>query len=81
MKRLGSIIHTIDNLLIIRADDTLDTSSLSSNSAVFTKKMKNVGKIKEIFGPVSSPYISIRISKNVSGPELTGLRNERLYLK
>ena len=81
MKRLGSIIHTIDNLLIIRADDTLDTSSLSSNSAVFTKKMKNVGKIKEIFGPVSSPYISIRISKNVSGPELTGLRDERLYLK
>lgn len=81
MKRLGSVLHTIDNLLIIRADKTLDTGLLSPNSMVFTKKMQNIGKIKEIFGPVSSPYISIRISKNVSGQELTGMKNERMYLK
>ena len=81
MKRLGSILHTIDNLLIIRADKTLDTGVLSPDSAVFTRKMKNIGRIKEIFGPVSSPYISIRISKNVSGSELMDMRNERLYLK
>jgi len=81
LKRLGSILHTIDNLLIIRADKTLDTGVLSPDSAVFTRKMKNIGRIKEIFGPVSSPYISIRISKNVSGSELMDMRNERLYLK
>ncbi|MCX9014192.1 MAG: Gar1/Naf1 family protein [Candidatus Methanoperedens sp.] len=81
MKRLGSVLHTIDNLLIIRADKTLDMGLLSPNSMVFTKKMQNIGKIKEIFGPISSPYISIRISKNVSSPELMGMKNERLYLK
>lgn len=81
MKRLGSVLHTIDNLLIIRADKTLDAGLLSPNSMVFTKKMQNIGKIKEIFGPVSSPYISIRISKNVSGSELMGMKNERVYLK
>jgi RNA-binding protein len=81
LKRLGSVLHTIDNLLIIRADKTLDMGLLSPNSMVFTKKMQNIGKIKEIFGPISSPYISIRISKNVSSPELMGMKNERLYLK
>lgn len=81
MKRLGSILHTIDNLLIIRADETMDIGVLSPNSSVFTRKMKNIGKIKEIFGPVSSPYISVRILKNVSGQELMGMKNERLYLK
>lgn len=81
MKRLGSILHTIDNLLIVRADETIDVGVLSPNSSVFTRNMKNIGKIKEIFGPVSAPYISIRISKNVSGPELMGMKNERLYLK
>lgn len=81
MKRLGRILHNIDKLLIIRADETLDINELSSNSAVYTRKMKNIGKIKEIFGPVSSPYISIRVSNNVSGSELIIMKNERLYLK
>ncbi len=81
MKRLGRILHTIDKLLIIRADKTLDIKVISPNSAVFTTKMKNIGKIKEIFGPVSSPYISIRVSNNVPDSELMTMQNERVYLK
>lgn len=81
MKRLGSVLHIVDNLLIIRADKTLDTGVLSPNSTVFTKKLKKVGKIKELFGPVKAPYISLSISKDFAGSELMDLKKERVYLK
>ena len=80
MKRLGTILHTIDNLLIVRADKTLKTGDLFENSTVITKNMKKIGRIKEIFGPVNTPYISIKIFRETRGSELVKLRNERVYL-
>ncbi len=80
MKRLGTILHTVDNLLIVRADKTLKTSDLSENSTVVTKGMKKIGRIKEFFGPVNAPYISIKILRETKGSELGKLRNERVYL-
>lgn len=80
MKRLGTILHTIDNLLIVRADKTLKTGDLFENSTVITKSMKKIGKIKEFFGPVNAPYISIKIFRETKGSELAKLRNERVYL-
>ncbi len=80
MKRLGTILHTIDNLLIVRADRTLKTGDLSENSTVVTKNMKKIGRIKEFFGPVNAPYISIKIFRETKGSELAKLRNERVYL-
>lgn len=78
MKRLGIVLHSIDNLLIIRVDKTIDMT-LSPNSVVFTKNMKNIGKIKEVFGPVNSPYISINISNKIF--EIINLKNQRVYIK
>ncbi len=80
MKRLGTILHTIDNLLIVRADKTLKTGDLSENSTVITKSMKKIGRINEFFGPVNAPYISIKIFRETKGSELGKLRNERVYL-
>ncbi len=80
MKRLGTILHTVDNLLIVRADKTLKTDDLSENSTVITKSMKKIGRIKEFFGPVNAPYISIKIFRETKGSELAKLRNERVYL-
>lgn len=47
---------------------------------VITKSMKKLGKIKEVFGPVNAPYISIRIFKEIKDVEITKLKNERVYL-
>ena len=80
MKRLGTVLHTIDNLLIVRPDKTLDTDNLNPNSMVVTKSMKKLGKIKELFGPQKNPYISIKIFKEIKGSEIMNLKNERVYL-
>ncbi len=79
MKRLGTVLHTVDNLLIIRADKTFQTDALFANSMVITKSMKKLGKIKELFGPVKAPYISIKIFKEIKDVEIMNLRNERVY--
>jgi len=71
----------MDNLLIVRADSTLEQSFLRENLLVVTKRMKRIGKIKEIFGPVNAPYISIKMLKDVNAAEIKGLKNERVYLQ
>ncbi|MFH1323287.1 MAG: H/ACA ribonucleoprotein complex subunit GAR1/NAF1 [Methanobacteriota archaeon] len=81
MKRLGAILHIIENLLIVRADSTLEHSVLRENLLVVTRKMKRIGKIKEIFGPVNAPYISIKMFKDINASEIKGLKNERVYLQ
>ena len=81
MKRLGAILHIMDNLLIVRADSTLEHSLLRENLMVVTKRMKRLGKIKEIFGPVNTPYISIKMLKDINASEIKGLKNERVYLQ
>jgi len=79
--RLGAILHIMDNLLIVRADSTLEHSVLRENLLVVTRKMKRIGKIKEIFGPVNTPYISIKMFKDINASEIKGLKNERVYLQ
>lgn len=81
MIRLGAILHIMDNLLIVRADSTLEHSVLRENLLVVTRKMKRIGNIKEIFGPVNAPYISIKMFKDVNTSEIKGLKNERVYLQ
>ena len=81
MKRLGEVLHIVDNLLIIRADKALDHGTLRENSVVFTKKMRKIGRVRELFGPVSAPYISIKVSKEIATSELVNLKNERVYLQ
>ncbi len=71
----------MDNLLIARTDKTLEQSALRENSAVFTKKMKKIGRVIELFGPVKSPYVSIKAVKGITISELTNLKNERVYLQ
>jgi RNA-binding protein len=81
LKRLGAILHIMDKLLILRADSTLEPSVLRENLLVVTRKMKRIGKIKEIFGPVNAPYISIKMFKDINASEIKGMKNERVYLQ
>jgi len=71
----------MDRLLILRADSTLEHSALRENLLVVTRKMKRIGKIKEIFGPVNAPYISIKMFKDINASEIKGMKNERVYLQ
>jgi len=80
LKRLGTVIHSIDNMLIVRADKTLEPSNLYPDSMVITKTMKRIGRVKELFGPEKNPYISIKLFNEIKDSEITKLKNERVYL-
>jgi rRNA processing protein Gar1 len=81
LKRLGDILHILDNLLIVRADRMNEHGVFHENMLVVTRKMKKIGKIKEIFGPVNAPYISIQMFNNINASEARSLKNERVYLQ
>ena len=80
MKRLGTVLHSIDNMLVVRTDKTLETSTLYPNSMVVTKKMKRIGRVKELFGPEKNPYISIKLFNEIKDSEIKKLQKERVYL-
>jgi RNA-binding protein len=81
LKRLGTVLHIIDDLLIVRSDKTTEKGAPFQDSTVITKKMRRIGKIKELFGPVNDPYFSVKIFKNVPESEIRQLKNERVYLQ
>jgi len=77
---LGTVLHAIDNILVVRADKTLDLGTLNQNSMIITKTMRKLGKVKELFGPEKNPYISIKLFNDIKDPEKAKLKNERVYL-
>ncbi|OGD54242.1 hypothetical protein A3K80_07910 [Candidatus Bathyarchaeota archaeon RBG_13_38_9] len=57
MRRLNNILHMAKNgKLILRLNS--DTN-LKLGERIFNSKLREVGKIQDIFGPVNNPYISI----------------------
>jgi len=58
LRRLGKILHiSSSRSLIVKCDESrfvrLGTRTCDS-------KLKEIGKVQDLFGPISSPYISIR---------------------
>ncbi len=51
------------------------------DNMVFNRKMKKIGKVNDVFGPVSHPYFSVRLFRNVANEELLNLRNKHVYVK
>jgi len=47
-----------------------------TNKAIFTEDFKEIGFIKEIFGPITIPFISMKIV-----PETKFNPNDKLYAK
>lgn len=79
MKRLGVILHTIHNgNLIVRSATGLTNTAL--NTAVWNEQVKKIGKIVDIFGPLSRPYFSIKPSKK-SDFKTHKLKDKNLYVK
>ncbi|MGC8568936.1 MAG: H/ACA ribonucleoprotein complex subunit GAR1 [Nitrososphaeria archaeon] len=69
LKRIGTIMHlTKSNNVVIRAEDIPDI-----NSVVYLKNKVELGRVIEVFGPVSSPFILVKYSgkaKVESGKEV-----------
>jgi RNA-binding protein len=48
-------------------------------SLVVTKDSKKIGKISDVFGPSSNPYVSVKPLKKLDKKELSSLKDEVLY--
>ncbi|UCH37315.1 MAG: H/ACA RNA-protein complex protein Gar1 [Candidatus Bathyarchaeota archaeon] len=56
LKKLGTVLHVSgSNKLIIKTGKKVKTGV-----RVFDEKLKTVGRVFEVFGPVKHPYISIK---------------------
>jgi len=47
---------------------------------VVTKKMDKIGTVYDIFGPETSPYVSVKIDRKMPKAGVQALINERLYV-
>ena len=72
MQRLGLVLHVSPSRNIIVKTE----STPKIGETVVDENLKQVGKVFDIFGPVSSPYVSIKPTLT----KLEGLANKTLYI-
>jgi rRNA processing protein Gar1 len=60
LRRLGKIIHASKSRSLIVKLEKPNPPKLGSK--VFDEKLKEIGIVTDVFGPVSSPYVSIKPS-------------------
>jgi len=58
LRRLGKILHASKSRSLIVKLEKPAPPKLGSK--VFDEKLKEIGIVTDVFGPVSSPYISIK---------------------
>lgn len=75
MRSLGKVSHIAKSGNIILKGTTMPRLY----SIAFSKNSKKIGRIRDIFGPVSSPYISIKPTKKLREKELFSLVGKDLY--
>ena len=79
MRRLGTVLHVIHNgELIVQCNGMMKESWL--NAVVLSEDLKRLGKVVDIFGPVSRPYCSIKPFKG-SKPRIYELKERMIYIK
>ncbi len=68
MRRLGTVLHiTKQGAIIVQTDKTPPMGA-----KVVDKKAQPVGTIRDVFGPVKHPYVSIRAKDKGAAVKLIG---------
>jgi rRNA processing protein Gar1 len=58
LRRLGKILHlSSSRSLIVKCDEA---RFVKLGTRACDSKLKEIGKVQDLFGPISSPYVSIR---------------------
>jgi len=76
MRRLGVVLHCSGQRnLIVRVEG----SKLPSvGSEIITRENKKLGSVVDIFGPVSRPYVAVKLRKKIDPLTLVG---KRVYMR
>jgi rRNA processing protein Gar1 len=79
VKALGTLSHeTKSGNLVIRGNEVPTPQAPSIYSYAHTKKMR-VGKIQDVIGPVSRPYVILKPHGKLSKKEISSLSGETIY--
>ena len=76
MRRVGAVLHVSSHGYIILKAEFFPTI----DSPVLTRRMKRIGTVHDIFGPVTSPYVSVKPFKSLTLANLRELRGEKVYI-
>lgn len=75
MHRLGEVVRTAQGLAIVRCPD--DDHPRMGTQAV-DEQLASVGRVVDVFGPVSRPYVAVSPDREVALPTLLG---KKLYAR
>ncbi|WP_144901514.1 H/ACA ribonucleoprotein complex subunit GAR1 [Halobellus captivus] len=75
MQRLGTVSRTAQNLLIVRCDDA---EHPGIGAEAVDESLSTVGRVVDVFGPVSRPYVAVTPAGGVSAASVVG---KRLYAR
>ena len=76
MRRVGTVVHVSSHGYIILKAEFFP----KIDSPVVTKRMKRIGTVQDVFGPVTSPYVSVKPLKHLTVANLRELRGEKVYI-
>ncbi|MFC6904517.1 Gar1/Naf1 family protein [Halalkalicoccus tibetensis] len=69
MKRVGEVVRTAQGLAIARCPEG---SEPEIGTVVIDEGLSEVGRVVDVFGPVSRPYVAVTPDDRASLPKLLG---------
>ncbi|WP_128477969.1 H/ACA ribonucleoprotein complex subunit GAR1 [Halorussus pelagicus] len=75
MQKLGAVVRTAQGLAVVRCSD--DDHPDVGTEAV-DEQLRSVGRVVDVFGPVSRPYVAVTPDEGVA---LAPLLGKKLYAR
>ena len=83
MRRVGAVVRIAQGLAVLRADDADGDDSTENTDSpdeyrdeigtvVLDDSLEEVGRVVDVFGPVSRPYLAVTPDAGVHLPSLVG---------
>ncbi|WP_254764021.1 H/ACA ribonucleoprotein complex subunit GAR1 [Natrinema marinum] len=83
MRRVGAVVRTAQGLAVLRADEVDDADGTNGageidahrdeiGTMVVDDSLEEVGRVVDVFGPVSQPYLAVTPDDDVHLPSLVG---------
>ncbi|MFA9504548.1 H/ACA ribonucleoprotein complex subunit GAR1 [Natrinema sp. H-ect1] len=73
MRRVGSVVRTAQGLAVLQADETDgDAHRDEIGTTVLDDDLEAIGRVVDVFGPVSRPYLAVTPDDGVHLPALVG---------
>lgn len=75
MNRLGDVVRTAQGLAVVRSPDD---ATPDIGTPVVDESLTDVGRVVDVFGPVSRPYVAVSPD---DGVHIAGLVGAKVYTR